>query len=124
MTEIHNENEDMVTTNYEMIVDKLMEKNALSVTVHDLSEISGFTETFIVVIARSDLHAKTLKHAASEILDELNLPHNVEGESSSKWCLMDAGHIIINILSKEGNEFYRLDSLWGDAPTKKFEEEE
>ena len=50
MTEIHNENEDMVTTNYEMIVDKLMEKNALSVTVHDLSEISGFTETFIVFL--------------------------------------------------------------------------
>ena len=109
---------------YLPIVDALLEKHAMEVTVHDLSEVSGFTEAFIVAIARSDLHARTLKDTADDILDEMKLPHKVEGENSSRWCLMDAGHLVINILSKEGRDYYRLDSLWGDAPVKKFNDED
>lgn len=107
---------------YKPIVDALLDKHALEVTVHNLSEVSGFTEAFIVAIARSDLHARTLRDTAGDILDELKLPHKVEGEESSRWCLMDAGHIVINILSKEGRDYYRLDSLWGDAPVAKFKD--
>lgn len=105
---------------YKPLVDALIDKHALEVTVHNLSEVSGFTEAFIVAIARSDLHARTLRDTAGDILDEMELPHKVEGEASSKWCLMDAGHLVVNILSKEGQNYYRLDSLWGDAPALKF----
>lgn len=105
---------------YKPLVDALLDKHAIEVTVHNLSEVSGFTEAFIVAIARSDLHARTLKDTASDMLDEMKLPHKVEGEDSSRWCLMDAGHVVVNILSKEGSDYYRLDSLWGDAPVAKF----
>ena len=107
---------------YKPLVDALMDKHALEVTVHNLSEVSGFTEAFIVAIARSDLHARTLRDTASEKLDEMKLPHKVEGEDSSRWCLMDAGHLVVNILSREGRDYYRLDSLWGDAPALKFQD--
>jgi len=107
-------------TPYKQIIDALLDKHALEVSVHNLSEVSGFTEAFIVAIARSDLHAKTLRDTASEMLDKMNLPHRLEGEDSSRWCLMDAGHLVVNILSREGRDYYRLDSLWGDAPAKKY----
>ena len=107
---------------YKPLVDALMDKHALEVTVHNLNEVSGFTEAFIVAIARSDLHARTLRDTASEKLDEMKLPHKVEGEDSSRWCLMDAGHLVVNILSREGRDYYRLDSLWGDAPALKFQD--
>ena len=115
------ENEQLFDT-YKPIVDALLEKQALEVTVHNLSEVSSFTEAFIVAIARSDLHARTLRDVAEEFLDKAKLNYHVEGAGSTKWCLVDAGHLIINILSKEGSEYYRLDSLWGDAPTKKYSE--
>ena len=119
MTEISKE----FMQNYQPIIDALMDKQALEVSVHDLSEVSGFTEAFIVAIARSDLHARTLRDTAEELLDKNKTPYSVEGETSSKWCLVDAGHLVINILSKEGSNYYRLDSLWGDAPNKKFTDE-
>jgi len=109
---------------YKPIIDALLDKHALTVSIHDLSEVSGFTEAFIVAIAKSDLHAKTLKATVRDLLDELHLPHKVEGENSSKWCLMDAGHVVVNILSKDGNDYYRLDSLWEDAPVRKFIDED
>lgn len=109
---------------YKPLVDALLDKHALEVTVHDLSEVSGFTEAFIVAIARSDLHAKTLRDTASEKLDEMRLPHKIEGEESTRWCLMDAGHLVVNILSREGRDYYRLDSLWGDAPALKFSDQD
>ena len=56
------------------------------------------------------------------LLDEMKLPHKDEGEQSSRRCLMDAGHLVVNILSREGRDYYRLDSLWGDAPTLKFQD--
>lgn len=123
MTE-NNKNIDEFVKPYKPIVDALLDKHALEVTVHNLSEVSGFTEAFIVAIARSDLHARTLKDTASDLLDEMKLPHKVEGEDSSRWCLMDAGHLVINILSREGRDYYRLDSLWGDAPVAKFKDED
>ena len=109
---------------YKPLVDALMDKHALEVTVHNLSEVSGFTEAFIVAIARSDLHARTLRDTASEKLDEMKLPHKVEGEESSRWCLMDSGHLVVNIISREGRDYYRLDSLWGDAPALKFRDQD
>ncbi|MDO5115969.1 MAG: ribosome silencing factor [Synergistaceae bacterium] len=105
---------------YKILIEALLDKHAKEVTVHDLSELSGFAETFIVAVSRSELHSRTLKDTAEEALDRLGLPYRIEGENSSKWTLIDVGHLIVNILSREGRDFYRLDSLWGDAPTKRF----
>jgi len=106
------------------LVNALLDKHALEVTVHDLSEASGFTEAFIVAIARSDLHARTLRDTAEEFLDKIHIPYNVEGVASSRWTLMDAGHVVVNVLSREGRDYYRLDSLWGDAPSQKYDNPE
>ena len=109
---------------YRTLIGALLDKHALEVTAHDLSKVSGFADIFIVAIARSELHRITLKDTAIDTLDEMNLAYRVEGENSAKWTLLDAGNLIINILSREGRDFYRLDSLWGDTPTEKFTDED
>mgnify|MGYP001032494751 FL=1 len=109
---------------YKKLIDALIDKHALEVTAHDLSEVSGFADIFIVAIARSELHGRTLKDTAMDTLDEMGLSYRIEGETSTKWTLLDAGDLIVNILSREGRDFYRLDSLWGDAPTERFFDED
>ncbi len=105
---------------YLPIINGLLDKHATEVTIYDLSEVSSFTEIFIVAIARSNIHSQTLKDRAEEILDNMGLTYTTEGENGSKWTLMDGGHIVINILTKDGQSYYNLDGLWGDVPNKKF----
>ncbi|MDO4218520.1 MAG: ribosome silencing factor [Synergistaceae bacterium] len=105
---------------YMPIINGLLDKHAIEVSIYDLSEASSFTEIFIVAIARSNIHSQTLKDRAEEILDSMGLTYTTEGENGSKWTLMDGGHIVINILTKDGQSYYNLDSLWGDVPNKKF----
>ncbi|KEJ92544.1 ribosome silencing factor [Synergistes jonesii] len=109
---------------YTKLINALLDKHAVEVSAHDLSEVSGFADVFIVAVARSELNAKTLKDTTKDALDEMGIGYRVEGETSTRWTLIDAGDLIVNILSREGRDFYRLDSLWGDAPTEKFKDKD
>ena len=105
---------------YLPLINGLLDKHAIEVAIYDLSEVSSFADVFIVAIARSDIHSRTLKDSAEEILDGMGLTYSTEGENGSKWTLMDGGHIVINILTREGQSYYNLDGLWGDVPNKRF----
>ncbi|MDR3322060.1 MAG: ribosome silencing factor [Synergistaceae bacterium] len=116
--------EEVIHKEYEPIIEALLAKHGLEIDFIDLRGISGFADAFIIATARSDINARTLRDAAEDALDSMGLSYKVEGESSSKWSLVDAGHVIVHIFSREGREFYRLERLWGDAPSKRFEDEE
>ena len=109
---------------YQPLIDGLLDKHASEVSVHDLSAVSGFANVFIVAISRSELHGRTLRDEMEDRIAQMGLPCRVEGENSSRWTLLDCGDLIVNILSREGRDFYRLDSLWGDAPTDRFRDED
>lgn len=109
------------TDEYRPIIEALRAKHAEDLDLIDLSGISGFADAFIIVTARSEINARTLREAAEEALDSMGLAYKVEGESSSRWCLIDAGHVVVHIFSRQGREFYNLERLWGDAPITRFE---
>jgi ribosome-associated protein len=109
---------------YMPLIDALRDKHALDVTYIDLSAVSGFADAFIVATARSEINARALLDAVTDKLDEQGMDYKVEGGQSARWKLVDAGNVIIHVFSKDGREFYKLERLWGDAPTKIFAGEE
>lgn len=109
---------------YMPIVEALQAKHGGDIDLIDLSGISGFADAFVIATARSEINARTLREAAEEALDSMGLAYKVEGETSSRWCLIDAGHIVVHIFSRNGREFYNLERLWGDAPIVRFESPE
>jgi ribosome-associated protein len=106
------------------VIEALKEKHALDLTLIDMSAVSGFADTFIIATARSDINAKALLDAATDALDIIGVAYRVEGETSARWRLVDAGNLIIHIFSKSGREFYKLERLWGDAPITMYDDEE
>ena len=109
---------------YKGIIDALLDKHAESVEFFDVRDISGFADAFIIATARSEPNARTLREAAMDALDVMGVPYKVEGEKSVRWCLVDAGHVIVHIFNRDGKYFYSLEKLWGNAPMICFENED
>ena len=46
-------------------------------------------------------------------MPEINIPGiKIEGQGGDDWLLVDAGDVIIHLMSSEAREFYDLESLW------------
>jgi ribosome-associated protein len=45
------------------------------------------------------------------------LPRRVEGLGESRWILMDYLDVIVHIFTPDTREYYRLEQLWGEAPS-------
>lgn len=87
----------------------------------DLRGISTVTDYFLIVTGNTTTQVK----AISEYLDA-KLPDagvsvlHVEGLSEAKWVLVDAGDLIIHVMTPDQREFYHLERLWGDAKEVSF----
>jgi ribosome-associated protein len=109
---------------YMPVIDALKGKHASDVDFIDLRSVSGFTDAFIIATALSEINARALLDAATEALDKMGLDYKVEGAESVRWKLVDAGSAIIHIFSGTGRDFYKIERLWGDAPSVRFEDKD
>jgi len=97
------------------LINALQDKLAEEIAIIDLSSESSFADAFILATGNSDVHMKTLLDNVSETMDRMERDYSIEGERSPKWILLDAGNVVINIFSREGRDFYRLESIWANA---------
>lgn len=109
------------------IVDKilriLLDKKAEDIFVLNLKKLTPLTEYFIIGTANSQTHARAISDAIREGLkEEKILPHHIEGYNPAQWILLDYIDCVVHIFLKEIREFYGLERLWGDAPTRRVEE--
>jgi ribosome-associated protein len=109
---------------YKQVIEALKGKHASDLDFIDLRSVSGFTDAFIIATALSEINARALLDAATEALDKMGLDYKVEGAQSTRWRLVDAGSAIIHIFNRAGRDFYKLERLWGDAPSIRFESED
>lgn len=108
---------------YQEVVDNLLFKKAENVTVLDMAGLDSVADVFVLATANSDVHMQTLQQVSEEALDEKGFQYSVEGARSSMWTLIDAGSLVVHIFSRKGRDYYRLESIWGDANVITFEEE-
>jgi ribosome-associated protein len=95
------------------------ELKALDIVQLDLREVISYTDYFLICSGRSDRQVKGIHDAihAGMKHDHQMLPVRVEGLSKSDWLLMDYVDVIVHVFTPEVREFYRLETLWGEAPS-------
>ncbi len=100
-----------------LAVAALEDKQADSLKVLDLSDLSDFTDHFVIC---SGTNLRQVQALADEVLDRLRddkiKPLAVEGYDNASWVLLDYGHFLIHIFDPEAREYYRLEGMWTDAP--------
>jgi ribosome-associated protein len=107
----------------EALVDRIVEvasdRKAVDIRVLDVRGIVGYTDWFVICSGRSERQTKAIHDAVYESLKaEGVLPRRVEGAREARWILLDYLDAVVHVFTPEAREFYRLEQLWGEAPTR------
>jgi ribosome-associated protein len=98
-------------------VGALQDRKARDLLVLDLSEVSDFTDYFLVATGGSERQVRAIADAVAERLRAEGVrPLHIEGQEHGQWVLMDFGDFLVHVFSEPLREYYRLERLWSDAP--------
>ena len=102
-----------------------LEKKARDVLELDMRGLVGYTDYFLVCSGNTDRQVKAIHDAihAGVKHEHSVLPRRVEGVSRAQWVLMDYLDVVVHLFTPATREFYRLEQLWGEAPTRAVGEE-
>ena len=90
----------------------------------DVRELITITDYFVICSGTSDRQVDTIADGVVKELKEKGVPPvRREGESGAGWQLIDFVNLVVHVFSEEAREFYRLETLWADAPVVDWEAE-
>jgi ribosome-associated protein len=103
----------------------LLDRKAFDVTLLDLRKVSTATDFFLIATGRSDTHVSAIAdHLVDELKKEGVRPSGVEGMRGGRWVLADYVDFVVHVFHPAAREFYQLERLWGDAPTRALDPQE
>lgn len=92
-------------------------QRAEDILILDLRGLVDYTDYFVVASAASVMRVRGVARAAEKMLVALDARRLNRPDRETGWVLLDYGDVIVHIFDKAAREFYRLEDLWGDAPT-------
>ena len=100
------------------IADLAADRKALEIVQLDLRGMIGYADYFLICSGRTDRQTRAIHDAVHEGLKGRGvLPRRVEGLSEARWILMDYLDVVVHVFTPETREYYRLEQLWGEAPS-------
>jgi len=104
----------------EAIVSYAADRKAADIVQLDLRLMISYTDYFVICTGRTDRQTKAIHDAIHQgMKDEHHLlPRRVEGLAQARWILMDYLDVIVHVFTPDTREYYRLEQLWGEAPTR------
>lgn len=96
------------------------DKKAADVRILDLRGIVGYTDFFVIATGNTERQTKAIHDAIHEVLKKEHrlLPRRVEGDREARWVLMDYLDAVVHVFTPDAREYYRLEQLWGEAPSR------
>jgi ribosome-associated protein len=93
------------------------QKQAVDIVALDMRRLVSYTDFLVLCTARNQRLAKAIHDDVYGRLKAAGLlPDHVEGEREANWVLMDYLDCILHVFVPEAREYYRLETLWGEAP--------
>lgn len=101
------------------ITELASDRKAEDIVQLDVRRIIGYTDYFVICTGRSDRQVKAIHDAIHEGMKAQHrvFPERVEGLTHGRWVLMDYLDVVVHVFTPETREYYRLEQLWGEAPT-------
>lgn len=105
------------------IADLASDKKAADIRILDVRGLLSYTDYLVVCTGNTERQAKAIHDGIYiDLKDNAGLlPRRVEGEREARWILLDYLDCVCHIFTPEARSFYRLEQLWGEAPTREVE---
>ena len=102
------------------IAEYASDKKAIEIVELDLRGVLGYADYFVIATGNTDRQVKAIHDGIhlSMKQDHGLLPRRVEGLPQAHWVLMDYLDVVVHVFTPETREFYRLEQLWGEAPSR------
>ena len=95
------------------IINSLEDIKAVNPIAMDVTKISSLTDFMVIASGTSNRHIAAMSEHVLEDLKETNISGiKIEGQGGDDWVLVDAGDVVIHLMSADAREFYDLESLW------------
>jgi ribosome-associated protein len=93
-----------------------MSKKADYVANVELSDAAGIADWFVICQGDNPPHNKAIADAIIHGLKEKGVtPWHTEGESDSRWILLDYSDVVVHVMLGDLREYYGLEKLWPGA---------
>jgi ribosome-associated protein len=105
------------------ITEHIFTKKGYDVVLLDLKKLTQIADYFVICSADSDTQVKAIADEVDSKLSEEGIKSwHVEGYRALNWILIDYVDVVVHIFKKDSRDFYKLEKLWGDAPSIKVED--
>ena len=96
------------------------DRKAIDIRVLDLRGLVAYTDFFVICSGNTERQARAIQESVLQELKDTEglLPQRVEGAREARWILIDYLDCVLHIFTPQEREFYRLENLWGDAPSR------
>lgn len=93
-------------------------KKATDIMVQEVRDLIGVTDYFVIVTAANNRQVEAIVDEIEEAerTQAAVKPLHREGTEDGTWSLLDYGGFVVHVFQPETREFYRLETLWNDAP--------
>lgn len=102
----------------------IFNKKGYDVKLLDLRNLTSFTDYFVICSADSDTQVKAIADEVDKELRDDGIKYwHKEGYRALNWVLIDYVDVVVHIFKKDSRDFYKLERLWGDAPSEEVQDE-
>lgn len=94
------------------------DKKAKDIMIQEVRELIGVTDYFVIVSASNPRQVDAIIGEIEDVLrEDFGMkPENRELSNDGSWSLLDYGDIVVHVFQQDTREYYRLESLWNEAP--------
>jgi ribosome-associated protein len=97
------------------------DKKAEGIVLLDIRKESDIADYLVVAGAHSSAQMRAVDESVQEALQDrgARILHR-EVRPQDRWVALDYGGLVVHILLKQARKFYRLESLWENAKSVKW----
>ncbi|HIE49376.1 MAG TPA: ribosome silencing factor [Gammaproteobacteria bacterium] len=97
----------------DIVFESLIDIKAVDPIAIDVQKLSSMTDYMLIASGTSNRHIQAISES---VIDGLKFnkikPVRVEGSIGDDWILVDAGDVIVHLMTSQARDFYDLEGLW------------